>query len=168
MKSGIICLLSSLLLATSCIGEKIEGGDVNVGDSLPEFTVTMNDGSVITEDSLFGEVSFLMFFHTKCPDCSNTLPAVQKIYDEYIEKGVRFALISREESEVDIDDYWTEYGYSMPFSPQNDRSIYNLFASERIPRVYISDKDGIVRYIYTDDPIPTYDDLQSAIESLIR
>lgn len=156
------------MLFTGCIHEKIEGGDVKVGDNLPEFSVIMNDGTVVTDKSLEGGVSFIMFFHTQCPDCSNTFPAVQEIYDEYLEKGVRFAFISREQGDDQIRDYWAEKGYSMPYSAQDDRKVYSLFAATRIPRIYISDKDGIVRYIYTDDPIPTYDDLKSSIESLIR
>ena len=56
----------------------------------------------------------------------------------------------------------------MPYSAQESRYVYNKFASTRIPRVYICDKDGIIRYIFTDDPIPVYDDLMSSLESLIR
>jgi hypothetical protein len=96
------------------------------------------------------------------------LPVVQEIYDEYLSKGVSFALISRAESAEEIDIFWREKGFNMPYSAQTDRDVYSRFAGSRIPRVYICDKDGIIRYIFTDDPIPTYDDLMSSLESLIR
>ena len=139
-----------------------------VGDSLPSFEVVMNDGSTVTEKSLLGNVSVLMFFHPSCPDCQQVLPRVQTMYEECASKGVKFTLISRECSAEEIESYWNKNSLNLPYSAQNDRIVYNLFASSRIPRIYISDENGIVRYIFTDDPVASYDDLKSSIESLIR
>lgn len=148
--------------------ESKSDGDVRIGDTLPEFSVVMNDGTVVTDVVLKGNISVVMFFHTSCPDCQQALPRVQTIYDEYTSKGLRFALVSREESSSDIDDYWKNNSLNMPYSAQSDREVYNKFASSRIPRIYISDENGTVRYIFTDNPVPSYDDLKSAVESLIR
>ena len=163
--SAIICLV---LCCSGCINEKLQGADLKVGDRLPDFSVKMNDGRVVTDEDLIGSVSCVVLFHTSCPDCQNTLPSIQRLYDEYAPETVRFALISREEGAEEIESYWTEKSYDMPYSAQLTRKVYNKFASSRIPRVYISDKDGIIRYIYTDNPIPSYDELKSCLESLIR
>lgn len=157
-----------MVMSAGCIKDKPWGADLKVGDALPDFEVVMNDGSVMSDEELKGSVSVVMFFHTGCPDCQKTLPVVQRIYDEYAGKGVGFAVISRDEGKDMIMSYWEENGLKMPFSAQNDREVYELFASERIPRVYVNDKDGTIRYIHTDDPVPSYDDLRSEIESLIR
>ena len=141
---------------------------IDAGDALPDFSVVMSDGSVVSTSSLKGSMSIVMFFHTSCPDCQQALPAVQRIYDEYNFKGVKFALISREEAEGSIQDFWSENGLEMPYSAQSSRDIYNLFATSRIPRIYISDENGIVRYIFTDNPVPTYSDLKFALDNLIR
>jgi peroxiredoxin len=163
-----LAIISLVTVFAGCIMEENTGGEVKVGDILPEFEVVMSDGSLLTDDSLKGSVSILMFFHTSCPDCQQALPMVQNIYDEYSVKGVKIALISREESSDDISSYWTDNSLNMPYSAQDDRKVYELFASTRIPRIYMSDENGIVRYIFTDDPVPSYDDLKSALESLIR
>ncbi len=128
----------------------------------------MNDGEVVTEDSLIGNVSVLMFFHTSCPDCQQALPRVQEIYNEYSSKGVCFALVSRECGKDEIEAYWRKNGLDLPYSAQDDRKVYNMFATSRIPRIYISDENGTIRYIFTDDPVASYDDLKSALESLIH
>ena len=163
----VVSLMLAVLCLAGCIKENL-GADLKVGDRLPDFNVTMNDGVTISDNSLIGKVSCIVFFHTTCPDCQQTLPVVQDIYDEYLPEGVAFALISRGQSADDIDIFWKEKGLDMPYSAQEDRYVYNKFANTRIPRVYICDKDGIIRYIFTDDPIPTYDDLMSSLESLIR
>ena len=141
---------------------------LKVGDILPDFEVVMNDGSVVTDDMLKESVSVVMFFHTSCPDCQQVLPQMQKIYDEYASEGVKFALISREDSDMSIDAFWNEKGLKMPYSAQTTRKIYEKFASERIPRVYICEKGGIIRYIFADNPNPSYDDIKVSLDSLIR
>ncbi|MEE0234978.1 MAG: TlpA disulfide reductase family protein [Bacteroidales bacterium] len=155
------------LIISSCIKEE-QGVELVVGDRLPDFEVVMNDGSVVDDDILSEGVSVVMFFHTSCPDCQQALPRMQQIYDEYISKGVYFAFISREESAVDIESYFNEKGLKLPYSAQNDRKVYEQFAQTRIPRIYICEKGGIIRYIFTDDPVPTYDLLKSSLDSVIR
>lgn len=139
-----------------------------MGDKLPDFEVVMSDGSVVSNESLKGNISLVMFFHTSCPDCQQALPRVQDIYNEYLQKGVSFALIGRECGKAEIEAYWSENGLNMPYSAQNDRGVYNIFASSRIPRIYISDENGTVRYIFTDDPVATLEDLKSSLDVLIR
>ena len=163
----ILTILCALLCTTGCIKDKVEGADLKVGDELPDFSVVMNDGTIVTDESLKGSVSCVMFFNTSCPDCQRTLPEVQQVYNKFAPKGVLFALISREQTAALIEPYWTERGYDMLYSAQADRAVYNKFAQSRIPRVYICDKDGIIRYIYTDDPTPTYENLSDSISSLL-
>ena len=160
--------MTVLTILTGCIKEKQTGSDLKVGDRLPDFEVVMNDGSVVTDDYLKQETSVVMFFHTSCPDCQQVLPQMQKIYDEYASDKVRIVLISREESNEDIDSFWKEKGLEMPYSAQKDRKVYERFAKSRIPRVYINEKGGIIRHMFTDDPNPSYDDLKSALDDVIR
>ena len=163
-----LSIIISVLMISACIKDDHHGADLKIGDVIPDFTVVMNDGSVVTDDDLKENVSVVMFFHTSCKDCQQALPRVQQLYDEYASERVVFVLVSREEGEDEIMSFWKEKGLEMPFSAQNDRKVYEKFAKTRIPRIYMNDKDGIIRYIFTDDPIPTYDDLMSSIESLIR
>lgn len=161
-----IFLIATVLIAlTSCIGEK-NPVVLEVGDQVPEFSVETSTGEVVTNRSLLGAVSCIVFFHTGCPDCQKTLPEVQSIYEEFSGRGVKFVLISREQGRDEIEPYWTECGYTMPYSPQKTREVYEKFAQSRIPRVYICDKNGIIKAIFTDNPTPVYSDLKSAIESL--
>ena len=173
-----LMLLVSCLTLGSCIYDEPETEyEIQIGDTIPDFEVTMNDGSKVTGASLREGVAVIMFFHSSCPDCRQTLPSVQRIYDEFKDKGVSFALISRAQLAYDSKDaygavvpgiqtYWDEVGYTMPYSAQPDRTIYNLFATTRVPRVYVCSKGKIVKF-YTDDPIMTYEELLSDLESLL-
>jgi peroxiredoxin len=161
-------IVVALMFLAGCINEKIEGADLKVGDVIPDFEVVMNDGSIVSDEILKESVSVIMFFHTSCPDCQQALPRMQHIYDEYAPKGVSFALISREDRAEDVEVYFNKKGLELPYSAQNDRKVYEMFAQSRIPRIYICEKGGIIRYIFTDDPVPSYDQLKSSIEDIIH
>ena len=164
----MLCLIAwTLILPCSCIGEEEPTEEVvTVGDRLPNFEVTMNDGTTITGAMLRGTPSVVMFFHTSCPDCQQTLPRVQRLYDTYACSGVKFALISREDGEASVASYWEKHGLTMPYSAQEDRGIYELFAYQRVPRVYVSDATGTIRHIFTDNPTPTDEMLDEAVKGL--
>ena len=164
----IIYVLAAAFALSGCIKEEHTAADLQVGDTLPDFRVEMSDATTVTDDMLKETVSVVMFFHTSCPDCQQVLPQMQKVYDEYSSKSIQIVLISREETAETIEAFWKEKGLKMPYSAQNNRIVYETFAQDRIPRVYICEKGGIIRYIFTDDPNPSYDDLKSALENVIR
>lgn len=160
--------MAVLAVLSGCIKEKQTGADLKVGDRLPVFEVVMDDGTVVTDEILSETVSVVMFFHTSCPDCRQVLPQMQKVYDEYASAGVRIVLISREDPKESVEPFWLENGLKMLYSAQNDRKIYEKFAATRIPRVYVNEKGGIIRYVFTDDPNPSYDEICTALENVIR
>ena len=154
--------LAALLLAVSCINdEPSSGNDLKPGDRLPGFSVTMNDGTQVSRSTLSGAPAMIVFFNTGCPDCQRELPVVQKFYEEYGER-VRVICISREQGAAEIGKWWAENGITLPYSAQTDRKVYNLFASSVIPRVYLADSESVIRNVFTDDPIASFEDLVSA------
>lgn len=175
-------MMSFACLVSSCISDDFGGADLHVGDSLPEFSVTMDDGTMVSSSSLKGSVSCVVFFHTGCPDCRGVMPAIQRLYDEFSPSAtglghdsglpdrhpdVAFVLISRAEDAESVAGHWREEGFTMPYSAQKDKAVYHLFASEGVPRIYLSDKDCTIRFIHTDDPVPTYDMLAAELSSLL-
>ncbi len=147
---------------TGCTKEdKLVEDIVRVGDKLPAFTVVMEDGSSFNSANLGGKPLVLTFFTTTCTDCQRTLPIIQQAYESF--SDVNFISISRAEEKGTIRNYWTTNGLTLPFSAQKDRKVYNLFATSRIPRIYIVTSDGIVSSFFTDNPTPDYQTLSSAI-----
>ena len=57
--------------------------------------------------------------------------------------------------------------FTLPFSAQNDDAVFSLFASHTIPRILITDKEGIIRAVYTDDPLATYQELAKDIDAVL-
>ena len=55
--------------------------------------------------------------------------------------------IAREETEESIQAFWEAHGLSIPYSPQSDRRVYNLFAIITIPRVYFCTHSGLINWV---------------------
>ena len=123
---------------------------VRVGDQLPDFSVEVIDGSsrtLFNSGNLEG-MTVIVFFHTGCVDCQRELPELNSYYLRHQkEPGFRMVAIAREESEESIAAFWQQNNLSIPYSPQTDRRIYNLFATQYIPRVYICSAQGIVLWM---------------------
>lgn len=172
MKYPNFILVFILSVLTSCIKDSASdsGEDkVKTGDVLPEFAVEMNDGNIISTEDVKGKVSVITFFHTQCPDCQTELPVLQKVYEEYSgDDGVVIFAVSREESDDDVSEYWGENGFTIPYSAQEDRAVYEMFSTLGIPKIYISDREMVVRYIHSDVDMPTSDVLKYEINSLIN
>ena len=183
MRKLMLWFLAALLM-TACGGcsatdDKVDGDEVMdadslvVGDQLPEFEVTMNDGSVVRTADLKGQPSVVVLFSVDCPDCRHELPEVQKLWDRSRQgeltgngKPLPIVLIARKNLAEDIEPFWKFAELTMPYSPQPDRKVYSRFAPSRIPRIYISDAQTIIRYMHVDIGMPTAETLTEEIKTL--
>lgn len=159
-------MLLLTIICTGCVTEN-EPDPVSLlpGDRCPEFSVTLTDGSVITTSDLAGRKSLLLFFNTSCGDCRAELPVVQSVYEQILSthNDVNFLCISRQQDAVSVEAYWQENNLTMPVSAQDDRTVYSLFASSVIPRIYILSPDLTITSSWDDDPVPSAADLLQAL-----
>ena len=163
----ILTLLLTAFHFSSCVTddeEEDKGTELNIGDSIPSFTVSLNNRKTVSSNDLLGNVSLIVFFHTACKDCQQELPIIQQFHDAYPEYPL--LCISRAENETSVAAYWEQHQLSLPYSAQDDRTLYNQFARQGIPRIFIVDTTGIIRYIYTDNPLATLEDLERAVQSI--
>lgn len=73
----MFCVLM-LLITNSCVRDRdVQSVDrISVGDELPEFEVSVNDGSHISTLDLQGKTSVIVFFNTNCSDCRKLMPEI--------------------------------------------------------------------------------------------
>ena len=157
-------LLAALMLF-GCSGNPLPV-NLEAGDALPQFSVRMNNGTRVRTADLLGQPSVIVFFSVDCIDCRHLLPQIQKLWD--MDLGLPIVLIARKNTTADIVPFWAFSEFTMTYSPQRSRRIYSRFAPSRIPRIYISDDQGIIRYIHADEHLPSAWELADEIESLTQ
>lgn len=124
-------------LLTACLSEDesdSEAGSLKAGDTVPAFTVVMNDGEPLSSAELRGEVAVILFFNTRCKDCQQELPVIQRIYEDYGSR-IRLVGISREDGLASVTNYWQAFGLTFPFSPQEGRCVCALCSISHSPSI---------------------------------
>lgn len=166
MLNAWILILSVCLC--SCINDERDlsptGENLSVGDKMPQFQIelfipdpldwrvsSMQSSPLSTpcitvnSDELRGKHVYLLFFNTSCQDCQQEFPKVQALYEKMrSDDNCVFMAVAREEGRELIDKYWKQNGLTLPYSEQNNRRIYNLFATQNIPLLYVIDEEGII------------------------
>lgn len=169
-RSILLFLLTmwSLLLAgglTSCVNEgQPDNEGVKAGDPLPQFAVKLNDGREVTTQSLRGKRVLIELFNTGCGDCRESLPEINALYESLKDNtNVEIFAIARAEEAPQLALYWEENGFTLPYSPQPDRKVYELFATIGIPRIYIADANGTITATFGPDDRPTLPQLTTLL-----
>lgn len=160
-------LLSVMLLSCSaCISEHDSPAfSIPDGAEVPEFYVTLNDGSLFSSSQLNGKTAVIVFFNTSCSDCREELPVLNRLHSVMPEIPV--VCIARNEGRETIEKFWLENNLTLPFAPAESYP-YSLFASSVIPRIYITRssspavKARIIKQ-FSDSPLPSFETLTDAL-----
>lgn len=135
------------LLFAMCIQDDPEVFSLKPGDPLPEFSVQDNKGEIVSNATLYNKVGVIAFVNTGCPDCRRELPELEKAYRQFVgDERVRFIVISRLQGYDSLTEYWIANSLTLPYSAQEDDFVFQKFASQNIPRIYIASPEGIIYY----------------------
>lgn len=162
---SLFLLLAVITLLAGCINDTPDEGRslVMPGDELPSFEVVMNDGKIVSNESLNGKPAVIMLFTTHCEDCRKALPVIQEVYD--YQSGAEIVCIARNEGAGVIAEYWSCNSLTLPYSPQEDAIVYHLFATSVVPRLYIVNSSGIVTAEFADYNFPDFTQIINAIRA---
>ena len=148
MRRVLFLLVAICFAACGTIGEEYptheESSVVGVGDVAPDFTVELLGGERVTLSELRGEVVLLVLFSHECPDCKMLMDDMKAARDYFDDLGVRILAIERDGSAEDVETYMASHGYDFDVAVDDNRAIYNLYATMYVPRTYLIDSEGII------------------------
>ena len=148
MRRVLFLLVAICFAACGTIGEEYptheESSVVGVGDVAPDFTVELLGGERETLSELRGEVVLLVLFSHECPDCKMLMDDMQAARDYFDDLGVRILAIERDGSAEDVETYMASHGYDFDVAVDDNRAIYNLYATMYVPRTYLIDSEGVI------------------------
>ena len=145
--------LFSLLIIFSFVTksqEQEEDSDkVKLGDSMPAFTIVSDNGTQLSSSEFSGNVILVVMFATWCPSCQLEMAEIEKsLWPKFKDvKGFSLLAIGREHSDEELVEYNKTKGFTFSLYPDKDRKIFDLFAVQYIPRIYLINKDGKIIYM---------------------
>lgn len=145
---------------------------LNINEKAIDFTLQMINGEKIKLSSLKGKVVMVNFWATWCAPCLMEFADIpEKILNPYKNQDFVLLPISIGEKMEKVQKKMTKmkkYGvhFNAGIDPKNE--IWNNYASGDIPKNFIIDKKGIIRYISIGNAEGNVDKLASEIKKLLN
>lgn len=124
-----------------------------IGNRAPEIELAdVRTGETLSLSSFRGHVVLLEFWRSDCSACRSSMPGMESLRAKFADDGVLVVLISEDVSAEAALDVLVDQGYDdfigLFDAGEVARSLYGV---DLIPRVFIIDRQGIVRHV--DHPI---------------
>lgn len=125
---------------------------VSPGDVAPLFTLPEVDhrGRIGSESvrlqDLRGGVVVVEFWATWCGPCKQSLPAVDRVYKRYRDRGLQVLSVNTDNPAL-ARRLMNGYGYTMPLYVDDGRAA-RAYKVESVPHLVVIDKHGLIRHIH--------------------
>jgi peroxiredoxin len=119
---------------------------VKVGDTAPDFTLELTDGSAFTLSEQRGKVVMLQFTAGWCGVCRKEMPFIERDIWQRHKDNSDFVLvgIDREETKEQIEAFIKKVGTTYPIAMDTNADVFASYAERKagITRNILIDKDG--------------------------
>ena len=172
MKNWFILLLFSFSLFSCGLKTRVKQElttKVKIGESAPNFSFTDKDGRKQQLSDLKGKVVFINFFATYCGICMTEMPRIQKdLFEQYKNDSDFVVLAVGQNSLQDLIAFKERKKLEFPIIPDENGIIYNLYASDLVPRNFVVDKEGKLIYCSVGFQEPEFEKIKLAIANQLR
>ncbi|WP_010663883.1 TlpA family protein disulfide reductase [Marinilabilia salmonicolor] len=162
----LIIFLVTLFFSLSAYSQDYDV--VKKGQPVPEFTIDQN-GYFFNITDNEGKVVLINFFATWCGPCLKEMPFLQKdVWEKYKDNNnFKMLAIGREHSFDEVAAFKESRNLGFPVYGDEDKSIYNKFATGFIPRNYIVNEEGKIVYASVGFSEEEFEKMVGLLEQLI-
>ncbi|GAB2718505.1 thiol-disulfide oxidoreductase ResA [Paenibacillus thermoaerophilus] len=115
------------------------------GSEAPNFGLAGLDEQVYQLDEQRNHVVLLNFWGTWCDPCKREMPAIQKQYEKWKDKGVRVLAVNIGESAVTVRSFMEQHQLTFPVLFDPNESIRKKYGVVNYPTTFFIDRQGIIR-----------------------
>jgi cytochrome c biogenesis protein CcmG, thiol:disulfide interchange protein DsbE len=135
-----------LLLALLAAAGPAEAA-LRIGNALPSAVFPGVTGAPVRiPESVKGKVVILHFWQIGCSSCKLEMPVMDDLYKQYQRKGLEVLAVNVGQKKGVVQTFAAELGVTYPLLIDPDGKGAALLGVTDVPRTYVVDRNGIVRY----------------------
>jgi cytochrome c biogenesis protein CcmG/thiol:disulfide interchange protein DsbE len=164
-KSGwIIAAVAVGFLIILGYGLRTQSGSP-LGAPAPDFTLPLFDGGELSLADQLGSVVVVNFWASWCLPCRDEAPALERVWQEYEDRGVVFVGVSYKDVESKATSFIEEFDVTYPNGPDPYNRIAEAYRITGVPETFLISRDGRLLEWWVG-PI-TEDALRAALEETL-
>lgn len=179
MRTYLITIITTLLLVMNIQGQNYQenipesyGFKVALGETVPDFTLELVDGTKTTMQALRGKIVMLQFTASWCPVCREEMPHIEKNIWLKHKVNPAFALygIDLEEKPEEVTKFQKDIKTTYPIALDQEGSIFYSFVHQNagVTRNVIIDKAGKIVFMTRLFNQDEFDHMCEVIDELLK
>lgn len=135
----------------------------------PDFTLETLNGETVALSDLRGQAVVVNLWTTWCPPCRREMPTLQKVYEEYKERGlVILAVNSTVQDDLQaIPAFVEKYGLTFPILLDKNNEAGRLYQLRSLPSTFFIRRDGTIHEAVIGGPMAEAL-LRTRIEAILK
>lgn len=128
-----VLLMAGIITSTvSLAGSPEAENQPMIGESAPVFSLPGVDGKTYSLADAAGKYVVIHFATTWCPFCNAEAPHLQKLYEEYGEKGVAVYIVDVKEEKSQVEKLVDKFDLTFPVLMDIDGAVATQYAPEGV------------------------------------
>jgi peroxiredoxin len=121
----------------------------------PDFELQTTAGETIKLSNLRGQAVLVNLWTTWCPPCRAEMPIIEKIHNEYKDKGLIVLAVNMtyQDTPAHIAPFVAEYGLTFPILLDDTNSVGSAYQLRSLPSSFFIDRQGIIREVVIGGPM---------------
>lgn len=134
----------------------------------PDFSLQTPEGQTIKLSDMRGQAVLVNLWATWCPPCRAEMPAIQKLYDDYKEKGLVVLAVNMtyQDNPSAVLPFTQEYNLTFPILLEKSGDMANDYELRSLPSSFFINRDGIIQEVVIGGPMSEAL-LRTRIESIL-